>query len=63
MAHHQSRKVLLISVEVDENGNKIIHRYIKNKSHRKGKPVKKLSLKKYNPRLRKHVLYKEAKYK
>jgi ribosomal protein L33 len=64
MAHTQKNKILLISVETDSNGRKIVHRYIKNKSRGKGKPAAgKLTLKKYNPTLRKHVTYTESKYK
>ncbi len=62
----QSTKILLMSVEVDEKtGKKVIHRYVKSKSKGTGKNTtnKKLTLKKYNPILRKHVLYKETKYK
>ena len=64
----QKNKILLISVEemtlADGTVKKVYHRYVIKKS--KGDPSKqqaKLSLKKYNPILRKHVVYKEAKYK
>lgn len=64
----QKNKILLISVEElkqpDGTTKKVYHRYVIKKS--KGDPSKqqsKLSLKKYNPILRKHVVYKEAKYK
>jgi ribosomal protein L33 len=64
MAHQQRNKILLISVETDETGKKVVHRYVKNKSRGKGKPAAgKLSLKKYNPILRKHTVYTETKYK
>lgn len=61
----QKTKILLISVEKDENGKKVIHRYIKTKSKGAGKPNTgaKLTLKKYNPILKKHTVYKESKYK
>jgi ribosomal protein L33 len=63
----QKNKILLVSTEKDEAGNKVTHRYVKNKSKGKGKPQsgaqKKLTLKKYNPVLRKHVTYTETKYK
>jgi ribosomal protein L33 len=61
----QKNKILLISVENDEKtGKKIAHRYVVNKSKGKGKPQQsKLALKKYNPILRKHVVYTESKYK
>ena len=61
----QKNKILLISVETDSNGKKIIHRYLKHKSKGKGKNTSntKLSLKKYNPILRKHTVYTESKYK
>lgn len=62
----QKTKILLISVETDENGKKVMHRYVKNKSKGTGKastPGKKMVLKKYNPILRKHVAYTETKYK
>lgn len=61
----QKNKILLISVENDEKtGKKVTHRYVVNKSKGKGKPQQsKLSLKKYNPILRKHVVYTESKYK
>lgn len=64
----QKNKVLLVSVEtvVDDSGNgkKVYHRYVIKKS--KGgitKQLGKLKLKKYNPILRKHTEYTEAKYK
>ena len=64
MAHWQKNKILLISTEIDQSGKKVIHRYVKNKSRGKGKPAAgKLALKKYNPFLRKHVVYTETKYK
>jgi ribosomal protein L33 len=60
----QKTKILMISVDTDANGKKVIHRYVKRKSKGKGKPaVGKLVLKKYNPILRKHVEYTESKYK
>lgn len=61
----QKNKILLISVETNaETQKKVIHRYVINKSKGKGKPQQgKLSLKKYNPILRKHVTYTETKYK
>jgi ribosomal protein L33 len=60
----QKNKILLISVDVDENGKKVIHRYVKSKSKGKGKPsTGKLVIKKYNPLLRKHTTYTESKYK
>lgn len=64
MAHQQKNKILLISVETDKDGKKIVHRYIKNKSKGKNNPqATKLKLRKYNPILRKHVEYTESKYK
>jgi ribosomal protein L33 len=64
MAHWQKNKILLISTEIDSDGKKVTHRYVKNKSRGKGKPATgKLTLKKYNPILRKHVVYTETKYK
>jgi len=67
MAQKQKNKILLISTEVDPStGRKVVHRYVVNKSLGKGKPnggKGKLELKKYNPILRKHVLYTETKYK
>ncbi|MEM1311990.1 MAG: 50S ribosomal protein L33 [Patescibacteria group bacterium] len=61
----QKSKILLISVEQDpKTGKKVVHRYVVTKSKGKGKPQQgKLTLKKYNPILRKHVLYTESKYK
>ncbi len=60
----QKNKILLISVETDPNGKKIMHRYAVTKSKGKGKPSSgKLSLKKYNPILKKHVAYTETKFK
>ncbi len=62
----QKTKILLISVETDEStGKKVIHRYVVNKSKGKGKNQQsaKLAIKKYNPILRKHVVYTESKYK
>ena len=61
----QKNKILLISVETDEKtGKKVVHRYVVNKSKGKGKPQQgKLSIKKFNPILRKHVIYTESKYK
>lgn len=64
MAHQQKNKILLISVETDSTGKKVVHRYIKNKSKGKSNPqATKLKLKKYNPVLRKHTVYTESKYK
>jgi ribosomal protein L33 len=60
----QKTKILMMSVETDSDGKKVVHRYVKSKSKGKGKPVSgKLVLKKYNPILRKHVVYTESKYK
>jgi ribosomal protein L33 len=63
----QKNKILLVSVEEmtqdDGTTKKVYHRYVINKSKAKGKPIKKLELSKYNPILRKHVIYKETKYK
>ncbi len=63
----QKNKILLVSVEEvtqpDGTIKKVYHRYVVNKSKAKGKPIKKLELKRYNPILRKHVIYKETKYK
>ncbi len=60
----QKTKILLISVETDENGKKIATRYVKNKSKGKGKPQQgKLVLKKYNKALNKHTTFTESKYK
>lgn len=63
----QKNKILLVSVEEittpEGLAKKVYHRYVINKSKAKGKPIKKLELKKYNPILRKHVIYKETKYK
>jgi ribosomal protein L33 len=62
----QKTKILLTSTEVDSTGKKIFHRYVVKKSKAKGKAVgqpTKLTLKKYNPMLRKHVVYTETKYK
>jgi ribosomal protein L33 len=63
----QKNKILLVSVEemtlADGTTKKVYHRYVVNKSKAKGKPIKKLELKRYNPILRKHVIYKETKYK
>jgi ribosomal protein L33 len=65
MAHWNKNKVLLISTEVNPTtGKKTVHRYVITKSKGKGKPQQgKITLKKYNPILRKHVLYTETKYK
>jgi ribosomal protein L33 len=64
MAEKLKNKILLISTETLPDGKKVVHRYIKRKSKGKGKPVAgKLALKKYNPVLRKHVVYNETKYK
>lgn len=63
----QKSKILLVSVEElkQEDGTmkKVYHRYVITKSKAKGKPTQKLQLKKYNPILRKHVVYSETKYK
>jgi ribosomal protein L33 len=63
----QKNKILLVNVEEvkqeDGTAKKVYHRYVINKSKAKGKPTKKLTLKKYNPILRKHVSYTETKYK
>lgn len=62
----QKTKILLVSVETDANGKKVMHRYVKNKSKGTGKaatPGKKLVLRKYNPILQRHVEYTETKYK
>lgn len=62
----QKTKILMVSVETDANGKKVMHRYVKLKSKATGKPStpgKKLVLKKYNPILKKHVEYTETKYK
>lgn len=65
----QKNKILLVSVETitleDGTSKKVYHRYVIRKSKGKGKPGSKLALKKYNPHplVRKHVLYKEVKYK
>jgi ribosomal protein L33 len=63
----QKNKILLVSIEdmilQDGTTKKIYHRYVVNKSKAKGKPIKKLELRRYNPILRKHVIYKETKYK
>jgi ribosomal protein L33 len=63
----QKNKILLVSIEevtqADGTSKKVYHRYVINKSKAKGKPIQKLELKKYNPVLRKHVIYKETKYK
>jgi ribosomal protein L33 len=63
----QKNKILLVSIEEiklpDGTSKKVYHRYVINKSKGKGKPIQKLELKKYNPVLRKHVIYKETKYK
>lgn len=57
-------KILLIHVATLPNGRKVAHRYVKRKSKGAGKQVTgKLTLKKYNPILRKHVEYTESKYK
>jgi ribosomal protein L33 len=64
----QKNKILLISVETvtlpDGTQKKVTHRYVVRKS--KGGATRnlgKLQLKKYNPILRKHTIYTEAKYK
>ena len=63
----QKNKILLVSVESivleDGTSKKVYHRYVVRKSKGKGKPGSKLALKKYNPILRKRVIYKEIKYK
>lgn len=61
----QKTKIILSSVEKDEDGKKVHHRYVVTKSKGAGKPNtgEKLKLKKYNPVLRKHVEYTETKYK
>lgn len=60
----QKNKICLLSTEVNPlTGKKITHRYLTRKS--KGKNTNtantKLARKKYNPTLRKHVLYTETK--
>ncbi len=64
----QKTKILLVNTETitlpDGTAKKVYHRYVVKKS--KGgisKQLGKLQLKKYNPILRKHVVYNEAKYK
>jgi ribosomal protein L33 len=64
----QKNKIFLVSTELvtleDGTTKKVYHKYAVRKSKGKGKPtVKKLEIKKYNPILRKHVVYKEAKFK
>jgi ribosomal protein L33 len=60
----QKNKILLISVETDSTGKKVVSRYAKNKSKGKGKPQQgKLTLKKYNRALNKHTLHTETKFK
>lgn len=61
----QKTKIILASVETDKNGRKVYHRYVVTKSKGTGKPNTgaKLQLKKYNPKLGKHVVYTETKYK
>lgn len=64
----QKNKILLISVETitDKDGvaKKVYHRYLVNKSKGKGKPNPgKMSIKKYNPVLKRHTVYNETKYK
>lgn len=61
----QKTKILLTNVETDENGKKVYTRYLTTKSKGRGKPKTgtKLQLKKYNPKLKKHVVYTETKYK
>ncbi len=60
----QKNKICLMSTEVDpKTGKKVIHRYLTRKS--KGKNTNnsnnKLTRRKYNPILRKHVVYNESK--
>jgi ribosomal protein L33 len=60
----QKTKICLISTEVDPTtGKKIIHRYLTKKSKGKNKAGgdTKLTLKKYNPRLRRRVVYTQTK--
>ena len=66
----QKRKVLLTNITEDEDGKKVYHRYVVNKSKGAGKKgiktdaqKKKLKLKKYHPILKKHVEFTETKYK
>ncbi len=60
----QKNKILLVSVETDENGKKLVSRYVINKSKGKGKPgTKKLQLKKFHKGVRKHTIHTETKYK
>jgi ribosomal protein L33 len=64
----QKNKVLLVNTEevTKEDGSvkKVYHRYVVKKSKGGANPqANKLKLKKYNPILRKHVVYNEAKYK
>lgn len=60
----QKNKICLMSTEIDlKTGKKIIHRYLTRKSKGKNNNSAntKLARKKYNPVLRKHVLYTETK--
>jgi ribosomal protein L33 len=62
----QKNKICLMSTEVDPvSGKKVIHRYLTRKSKGKNKaPASasaKLTRRKYNPVLRKHVTYTETK--
>lgn len=60
----QKNKVLLISVVTDDEGNKLVSRYVVNKSKGKGKPNQgKLEIMKFHKGVRKHTLHKETKYK
>lgn len=64
----QKNKILLVSTEEitlpSGKTKKVFHRYVVKKSKGGSKTqVAKLALKKYNPILRKHVIYKEVKYK
>jgi ribosomal protein L33 len=64
MSQAIKNKILLINVSTLPNGKKVVHRYLKRKSKGTGKQTTgKLTLKKYNPVLRKHVEYTESKYK
>lgn len=64
----QKNKILLVNTEEvkleDGTTKKVYHRYVVKKSKGgQNTQAKKLKLKKYNPILRKHVVYTETKYK
>ncbi len=66
MAWQKNKIILSCVTEVtleDGTKKKVYHRYLTKKSKGKGKPTRKLNLKKFNPHTNKRESYEEVKYK